>query len=206
MANNSFNLIELYQKVFNIKGVRFAIPTGDTNAGNEGEVQNFTLDLPAIPKARAYSVLGTPIYEQITFRTSGREYTFPDWPLIDISASKNIIKTPIKGRNGTVKEYINIDDYLITIRGILINHDGEEYPEEMVNEMHDIFKINKELQVTTPVLNLLEIHNIVIQDLKFPEVEGYNHIQPFVIQCLSDEPVELVIKYAKTQKKVFPGL
>lgn len=206
MANNSFNLIELYQKVFNIKGVRFAIPTGDTSAGNEGGVQNFTLDLPVIPKARAYSIIGTPIYEQITFRTSDREYTFPDWPLIDISASKNIIKTPIKGRNGTVKEYINIDDYLITIRGILINHDGEEYPEEMVNELHDIFKINKEMRVTTPVLNLLEIHNIVIQDLKFPEVEGYNHIQPFVIQCLSDEPVELVIKYAKTQKKVFPGL
>jgi hypothetical protein len=206
MANNSFNLIELYQKVFNIKGVRFAIPTGNTDAGTEREVSNFTLDLPAVPNARAYSYLGTPIYEQISFRTTDREYTFPDWPLLDISAAKNIISTPIKGRNGTVKEHINIDDYQITIRGILINYVSDEYPEDLVYELHEIFKVNKELQVTNPLLNLMDIHNVVIKDIRFPEVEGYNHIQPFVIQCLSDEPVEIVIKYAKNQYKIKAGL
>lgn len=207
MANtNSFNLIDLYQKVFNIKGVRFAIPTGNTAGGYVAEFDGSALNLPSVSPAKALSVLGTPIYEQITFRTTEREYTFPDWPLLDISAAKNIIKTAIKGRSGTVKEYINTDDYQITIRGILINYINDDYPEDLVNDLHDIFKINAELQVTTPVLNLLDIHNIVIESLRLPEVEGYNHIQPFVIQCLSDEPVELIIKDAKNQKKVIPGL
>lgn len=83
MANISFNLIELYTKVFGIKGVRFAI-SSDAGVGNQGAMEYSSLNVPALPKARAYSVLGTPIYEQITLMTKSREYTFPDWPLIDI--------------------------------------------------------------------------------------------------------------------------
>lgn len=207
---NSFNLIELYSKVFNIQGVRFAIRNASDGLVN-GSFEGSALELPLTPKASAFSVLGTPIYEQISFMVPDvngtlKNYTFPDWPLLDISASKNIVKTPIKGANGTVKEYINIDDYQITIRGILINYDSDEYPEDLVNDVHELFKANKEMQVTTPVLNLLDIHNIVIIDLKFPEVEGFNNIQPFVIQCLSDEPVELLIKSAKNQKTIKKGL
>lgn len=206
MATNSFNLIELYSKVFNIKGVRFAIPATDGRA--QGIFNQYdALQLPTLSRAKALSVLGTPIYEQITFSIPNRpDYTFPDWPLLDIAATKQIIKTPIKGRNGTVKEYIAIDDYQITIRGILINYDNEDYPEDLVEQLHDIFKQNTAMRVTTPVLNLLDINNIVITDLRLPEVEGYNNIQPFVIQALSDAPVELIIKDVPRQNRIIPGL
>lgn len=205
MADINFNLIELYTKVFGIKGVRFAI-SSDAQASKRGVVEYNSLNLPALPKARAYSVLGTPIYEQITLKTSNREYTFPDWPLIDISASKNIVTTAIKGRNGSVKEYINIDDYQVNIRGILINYESDDYPEDLVYDLHETFKLKTEMQVTSPVMNLLDIHNLVIKDIKIPEVEGYNNIQPYLLQCLSDEPIELVIKDAKNQNKIIKGL
>lgn len=208
MANNSFNLLSLYSQVFNIKGVRFAIPRTDRaeQAADYGSLQTLSK-----PNPKALSFLGTPIYEQITFKIplgSGnfRDFTLTDWPLIDVSASKNIIKTPIKGRNGTVKEYINIDDYQITLRGILINYTGDAYPEDLVNDIHQLFVVNAEMQVTTPLLNLLDVHNVVITNLKLPEVEGYNHIQPFIISAISDEPVELVIQAAKNQNKLIPGL
>lgn len=205
MANINFNLIELYTKVFGIKGARFAIPApGGT--GYQGSVEYGSLDVPLPSRAKAMSVLGTPIYEQITLSTAEREYTFPDWPLIDISATKNIVTTAIKGKKGTVKEYINTDDYQITIRGILINYDSDEYPEELVYDLHETFKINKEMQITSAVPNLLDIHNVVIKDLKIPEVEGYNNIQPYLLQCLSDDPIELLIKEAANQNKIRRGL
>jgi hypothetical protein len=194
MANNSFNLNELYAKVFGYQGsVLYDIPS-----------------LPNVKKANAYSILGTPIYEQITVSYSDgkkpdnssiiKNYTFPDWPLIDISASKNINTTPLKGFSGTVKEYINTDDYQIGIKGILINYVNDEYPDDLVHGVHKIFTVDTALKVTSPVLNLLDIHYMVVKDIKFPEVEGYNNMQPYVLQCLSDNPVELEIKDIKNHK------
>lgn len=206
MANfNSFNILDLYQKAFGVKGVRFAIPP-NTMRNDKADITYNGLNVSSTPTALAQSVLGTPIYEQITLRDGDSEYTFPDWPLIDIAYTKNIVKTPIKGRNGTVKEYINIDDYQIAIRGILINYVNDEYPYDLLSQLETFCKINRELQVTSPVINLLDVHNIVIADVRYPEVEGINHIQPFIIQCLSDEPVELIIKSAKNQNKIIKGL
>ncbi|MBD3748936.1 MAG: hypothetical protein IE931_05525 [Sphingobacteriales bacterium] len=205
---NSFNLIDLYTKVFGIKGVRFAIPT--ESQSDEGSIEFATPSTQVKSKAKAYSLLGAPVYEVITCKipVNGgfKDYTFPDWPLLDVSAAKNIVKTPLKGKDGTVKEYINIDDYQITIRGILINYNSDEYPEDLVNSLHQLFKVNQEMQVTTALLNLLDIHNIVITDLKLPEVEGYSNIQPYVISALSDEPVELKIQSVANSKKIMKGL
>jgi len=186
MGNINFNLNELYGKVF----------------GHQAKTGSYDSSLVATQQTiTAKNILGQLLFEQITFKTPTMAYTFPDCPLIDITASKNIVTTPIQGRNGSVKEYISIDDYQVTIRGILINYDNDDYPEELVYNLHQVFKVEAELQVLSPVLNLLDIHNLVIKDIKFPEVEGYSNIQPFVLQCLSDEPLELVIKDAKNQTK-----
>lgn len=188
MANISFNLNELYTKVFGYRGTILDYDITDSSASLT---------------AKATGFLGMPIFERVTvkykYNDKDEDYTFPDWPLIDITASKTIVTTAISGRNGTVKEHISIDDYQIGIRGILINKDSDAYPELMVQNLHNIFKVDTELQVTSPVLNLLDIHNLVIKDIKFPEVEGYSNMQPYVLQCLSDMPLELVIKDAKNQ-------
>ncbi len=204
---NRFNIPELYAKVFGTKGIRFDSTTRVIDAKPQSN-SNFEVDVIQSGSAIARSYLGTPIMEQISFSLPGKEniYTFPDWPLIDVSVSKNIVKTPIKGRNGTVKEYINTDDYHIKIRGILINNDSEEYPEELVNEIHEIFKLNREIRVTNAFLNLLGIDDIVITDFKLPEVEGFPNIQPFVIECLSDFTYEVSIRDTITQTKIPRGL
>jgi hypothetical protein len=209
MAANTFNLVALYQSFFKITGKRFAIPS--LAAAREQSSGFDTLQTLAKPTAKALSILGTPIYEQINFKiplANGgfRDYLLPDWPLLDVNVAKNIVKTPIKGKNGTVKEYINIDDYQITIRGIIINYTSEAYPEDLVNDLHQLFVVNKEMQVTSALLNLLDIHNVVITDLKLPEVEGYNNIQPYIISCISDEPVELLIQDARNQNRIIQGL
>ncbi|WP_442589196.1 DUF6046 domain-containing protein [Pedobacter sp. AW31-3R] len=184
MGNINFNLNELYAKVFGISGT---------------EITYNGLDTSGASVATASALLGLPVYDQVTLKYLDKPLLLPGSPMIDITATKSIVTTPIKGRNGTVKEYISIDDYQINIRGVIINYESDEYPELTVHNLHNIFKADTEMQVTSALLNLLDIHYLVIKQIKFPEVEGYRNMQPYALQCLSDMPLELVIKDAKNQ-------
>lgn len=238
MAKKKFNIPALYQQVFGITGVRFAIPTLENVAKTAAEVEIFAaaqrlnqlqnnglkqndqysdLDVIPLPSAQAQSVLGTPIYEQITLNVPATvsngvitskafTYTFPDWPLFDISPAWIIKKENMQGGTGTVKEFITQDDFTITIRGFLINYDSQDYPEDLLTDLWKVINCKKSIGITSRVFNLLDIHNIVIVDARFPAVEGYMNMQPFEIDCLSDIPVELLIKSVKTQRAIVPGL
>jgi hypothetical protein len=181
------NISQLYAKVFNLPNVKL-LDSEDT------------INHASTPSG-VLSVLGTPIFSQITFRQNNKDagFTLPDCPLIEISTSKTIIETPIQGRNGTVKEYISANDYTITIRGILINNESDKYPFDLVDDLHKIYKLNTALMVTNTILNMLDINQVVMKELKFMESEGYSHIQPFNIECVSDETLELMIMDATKQ-------
>jgi hypothetical protein len=229
---NSFNIADLYKKVFGITGVRFAIPDANSLAqtatdfafeqvvnrlhlnqgGNPFQVQ--TIPLPA---SNIVSVLGTPIYEQIELTipaiidggnvvSTQKSYILPGWPLFDITGQRFIAETPMQGKKGTVKEFISDGDYMITIRGFLINYESQEYPEQELQELMQAINAKVALGITSQVFNLLDIHNIVINRWRFPAVEGYQNIQPFELECTSDEPVELLIKSVKTKRAITAGL
>jgi len=182
--------------------------------------------VPAPTAASIQSYLGTPIYEQITLTGSaavsngkvtrkGFTYTFPDWPIFDISPSWLIQKESVQGGGpagsqsgsvGTVKEFIQQDDFSITIRGFLINNASQDYPDQLLSDLWQVLNAGMTLGITSNVFNLLDIHNIVITDARFPGVEGYMNMQPFEIDCLSDYPQLLQIKSTQSQKVITPGL
>lgn len=239
MAKKKFNIPALYQQVFGITGVRFAIPALLENVAKTaveaaafaaGQRLNEVIN-PQIPNNAQYtgiqtiplppagiqSVLGTPIYEQITLSVPATvsngvvtskafTYTFPDWPLFDINPAWIIKKENIQGIAGSVKEFISQDDFTITIRGFLINYASQDYPEQLLTDLWAVINSKKSIGITSRVFNLLDIHNIVITDARFPAVEGYMNMQPFELSCLSDTPVELLIKSVKTQRAIVPGL
>jgi len=82
------------------------------------------------------SYLGTPVYARLEFSKDGIENQVGspstldgregarnlilETVLITVVQSKNIIKTPIQGRNGTIKEYIGEGDYMLRINGICL--------------------------------------------------------------------------------------
>ncbi len=239
---NKFNIPALYQSVWGIAGVKYAIPELPGNSSQTaikvtefaaGQRLNETADFANIahnrkqlyegiqtiplPTTGIKSTLGTPIYEQITLtvptydlhglKTSNEPvvYTFPDWPLFDISLPLQIVKENMQGGIGTIKEFISQDDFQITIRGFLINYASQDYPEQLLSELWAVINSKKPLLITSRVFNLLDIHNIIIQDAKFPALEGYMNVQPFELNCISDRPVILQIKSVKTQRPISPG-
>jgi hypothetical protein len=110
--------------------------------------------------------------------------------LITVSQSKKIIKTEIQGRNGTVKEYLGLDDYKVTINGIITGPNGH-YPIEIVNGLKAMLDSDQPIEVASKFLQNLGIHSIVVESYDIPQKEGGYSYQTFSIECISDVPQEL---------------
>lgn len=146
------------------------------------------------------STLGTPIYAPLIIRagsyntrtdTISYEEVVLENALVDVSMSKNIIKTAIQGRKGTVKEYISEGDYIINISGSLLSDNQKEYPESKLQNLSKAMKAPVSLQVVCEPLNRLGIYEVVIESYNLPQKQGFIGMQPFTISALSDEPLEL---------------
>jgi hypothetical protein len=128
------------------------------------------------------SALGTPVYcdltvEEFTYTVDKVSYTVPKIQiydlLIDVSSSKNIVKTPIQGLNGTITGQNN------------------QYPFEAVKNLDKLCSAPVAFKVNSRYLQNLDIDTIVIESIKWGQTEGGYSYQEFEISCCTDFPVEL---------------
>lgn len=149
------------------------------------------------------SYFGTPVYSNLKIKPF--QYTDLDERqvsinngvtinavLITISQTKNIVATPIQGRNGTEKEYISDGDYSIEIEGKIVS-ETNNYPELDVKELAEICKAPVPIPAEALIseyLNWFGIHSIVIESYEFPQTEGTRNEQEFRISAISDIPIE----------------
>lgn len=113
-----------------------------------------------------------------------------DTVLFSVSQSKNIVTTPIQGRDGTVKEYISMGDYDISIEGKIVSQNND-FPEDDVNELIQILNAPVAIKIISEFLAFFGIHESVVENYDFPQMEGFRNEQSFSISLLSDTPVEL---------------
>ena len=112
--------------------------------------------------------------------------------LITVNRAARVIKTPIQGRDGTVKEYIGLDDASLTINGIITGRNGV-YPFGEVARLRRWLDAPVSKGIVARWLGNLNIDNIVVEDYSIPQVEGGYSYQMFTINAISDLPVELKI-------------
>lgn len=155
------------------------------------------------PAERLYtSKLNTPVYFDFSFNDGSytddannevqiEGMTF-ETVLMTVEQAKNIVTTQISGRDGTVKEYIGLDDFKITIQG-LITGDNGQYPEAEVKSLLSILNAAVPIDVTSRFLTYFNITSVVVADYSLPQVEGSNSMQPFAITLLSDNSIDYVI-------------
>lgn len=153
----------------------------------------------------AVSLLNTPVIDNLVFPAGsyldleGNKIDYNglriDAVLIEVSQTKNTIKTPIQGRDGTVKEHISDGDYVINIRGVIGNDsrwNQKIYPLNIVQDLIKLCKAKRSLVVTSTFLNeVFEINDITIDTYNIPQVEGLRNQQPFNISACSDVPIDL---------------
>lgn len=169
-------------------------------------VQPFNITLPegfSYDESVYVSPIGTPIQDIIKIEagtyyiTKDRQIDFEGITLyaamITVNCPKNIVNTKVAGKDGTIKQYISKDDYVISITGILMSH-SEKYPIDQVEILAEIIKAECAITVSSRVLSAFDITEMVIEDASFEPKEGYNNIQEFKIYGRSDEYFELVLK------------
>jgi hypothetical protein len=178
--------------------------------------------LPEIQYNYTRNALGVPLFFPLSFiddKGDGSILQLPDAPLVQIECSKTIIKTAVAGRDFTVKEIISANDYTIAIRGIKViaekaqafntlgetdtktlpteyqaDYVDEVFPGDFMQELNKWFLKNRDLRIDCELTSLLGIQRIVMEDIKFPLIEGYVSVLPYEIKCVSDTEWELQLK------------
>lgn len=162
-----------------------------------------------IDKALYSSVLGTPVLADLTLGNpkdgavnsyaddNGNIIAFPTIKfvtvLITINQTKNIVKTQIQGRAGTVKEYVGLGDYQVTINGILTNLNGS-YPKDQLVALKDLLTAPISIEATSWFLQIFGIDYLVIDSFDIEQGEGEYSQQAFSISASSDNEVQLVVQ------------
>jgi len=178
--------------------------------------------LPEIQYNYARNALGVPLFFPLSFiddKGDGSILQLPEAPLVQIECGKTVIKTAVAGRNFSVKEIVSTNDYNITIRGIKViaeeaqvfntlgetdistlpteyqaDYVDEVFPGDFMQEINKWFLKNRDLRIDCELTSLLGIQRIVMEDIRFPLMEGYVNILPYEIKCVSDTDWELQLK------------
>ena len=123
---------------------------------------------------------------------SGKTKTFDNilFPIaiIDARQSKNMVSTKITGRDGTIKEYIGMNDWNITIRTV-VDMPADRAPLKFLHSFLQMLVAGVAIPVKNYYLNALGISNIVIEDVELGQAEGGYSSQPVTITCVSDVPL-----------------
>jgi hypothetical protein len=142
------------------------------------------------------SYLDTPVIDNLKFPegkyTDLQDNEIPysevivDTVLFEVNLPRNIIKTPIQGRDGTVKEYVSNGDFQITCRGMVSNRDNV-FPLEGIRVLRTALEVPQQIPIVSLFLNdVFSIFNIVIDRFNISQVEGKRNEVPFSFVAYSD--------------------
>jgi hypothetical protein len=149
------------------------------------------------------SKLGTAVYSNVIFNKgqvlNDFGFTIATWNdfriddvILQVSQGKKIVTTEIQGRDGTVKEYIGMDDFQVTINGRLNGAYGVN-PKSETKQLKAILDAGQPLAITSWWLQNLGITDIVVTGYSFAQTEGEYSTQYFTINAISDKIVEATI-------------
>jgi hypothetical protein len=114
--------------------------------------------------------------------------------LITIRQKKNIIKTEIQGRNGSIKEYISMGDYMITIEGLIVSEElfsPISFPKFEVDGFKEIMEFagdsgQNNLDIICPLVNKFA-QKVVVDEYELKEIQGSINTLEFTIELSSDD-------------------
>lgn len=189
------NIFELTRQIFGINGYQIAIGSKEQPV----TIDNNQIEVFETAESIGQSIFDTPIFETIAIKhplNSVLTY-FEDAPMIEVGLRKMIVKSVVTNRPGTVKEFTNVDDYQIKVKGVLVNHLGEGPPHDKIEALKNILYPSVALEVESKLLQSLDVFNIVVIDFKFIPSSNYTNVVPFEFSCISDNPIELNVQEVK---------
>lgn len=169
----------------------------------EGKGLAYGLNGQVPPEPVGISALGTPVFDNVIFPAGSYtdlngnlvdyEEIRIDTVLVTIDQDKNIIRTPVLGRNGTVKRFVSDGDFAIAISGKIVNNDQFlQAPNEDLGNFIKILEAPESIPIVSGHLQRFDIFDIVIKGYNLPQGSKQNE-QEFQIRAYSDEPFDFIV-------------
>jgi hypothetical protein len=146
-------------------------------------------------------MFGLPIWDTVTLispnYTDNKGNNVPsqsltlDIALIEVNNDRNIVRTAVAGRNGTVKEYMSDGDYEVNIKGMLVSEFSNLPPAELLKAWRFITTCPEAVSIESNFLDYMEIFTIVINRPNIKQIEGARNAVSFELECYSDTPFEI---------------
>nr|DAK78205.1 MAG TPA: hypothetical protein [Caudoviricetes sp.] len=203
--DNRYNISQLFKLAFGTNlPVYLTVPIGKEPAhtAEYGSIRTVERE-----EAMRLSKLGTPIVFPVKF-TAGSykfydyqskivekqlaDFWLPPATMVDFSRVKNISRTDVIGGNGTVKEIYGFDDWQIRIRAVC--HNDELSAREYEKRLIEWSEVIQSISVEGDLFGWKNIHNLVIESIDIRSLEGTPNIIPIELNCISDEPFELIYR------------
>lgn len=203
--DNRYNISQLFKLAFGTNlPVYLTVPIGKEPAhtAEYGSVRTVGRE-----EAMRLSKLGTPIVFPMKF-TAGSykfydyqskivekqlsDFWLPPATMVDFSRVKNISRTDVIGGNGTIKEIYGFDDWQIRIRTVC--HNDELSSREYEKRLIEWSEVIQSISVEGDLFGWKNIHNLVIESIDIRSLEGTPNIIPIELNCISDEPFELIYR------------
>ena len=185
--DNRYNISQLFKLAFGTNlPVYLTVPIGKEPArtAEYGSIRTVERE-----EAMRLSKLGTPI---IFPEKQLHDFWLPPATMVDFSRVKNISRTDVIGGNGTVKEIYGFDDWQIRIRTVC--HNDELTAREYEKRLIEWSEVIQSISVEGDLFGWKNIHNLVIESIDIRSLEGAPNIIPIELNCISDEPFELIYR------------
>lgn len=132
-------------------------------------------------------------YGTIVFIAANGEELICD-ATMQISRQYTIVATPLVGRTGSVKEYVQAEDYQVEITITIGNENQQnpDYPNQELRHLIDFFERNsrESLKVQNEYLQLFSIEMLAIQAQNLSQ-STHSNKQQITLSCISDTPYEI---------------
>lgn len=185
------NLVDAYFRVWRAQYP--PVPGVPTQVSTE-EIEQQP-DVYGTREAQRKSIIGTDVV--LPIKLGGID--LPDSTVMRVTGGKRIIETDLNTDKGTFKELWSNNDWLVVLRGFIVQHDGtENYPKDQVRELRQLIDEQKSLEVESEMCTLFGIDLLAVYDYDFPELIGSPSVQPFELRCKSDYLFDLELKTSGT--------
>lgn len=206
MGKYEFDVSDLFQTFFGYK----ALPFADFGSNNKPVIiSGRHSDRYALPsnevrgketlisgrgvKFYGKNSLGNTMFMPVTLIRADFTETVLENTVITMTCKKNIVETSLVAFSGTVKEEVSINNWEISIKGIIVGKNA--YPEKEVENLRELFKANESLVIKN-VLTAIFMSGeeiAVMKSLDIGDNKGSEIAQPFTMQLVSDTKFDLYI-------------
>lgn len=116
-------------------------------------------------------------------------------PMLTFERSKNIVTTKVDGSDAVVVESFGVEQWVITMKGILVDLENHQYPADKMRQLRNLFEAN----TTYEVWDCDVLTDLGIEQLYFDKVEAlkvqddYPDTVEYTLKARSIKPVEFFL-------------